>query len=228
MVFIFLIINAIEYGQIPKKPNSYEPISLRGLSAKKIILFLKDKVIFQENINNLPHESKLLISTLEKYPTIIALEKAFFASPLDISFLNVIKCFGIENSYDDCGKTILSNKILNRKNNDVSFLIDNDFDINFPDADGTTPLMHAVETGQKKIVKMLLQRGANVNIQNMLGFTALMRGILNNQYDIIRILLQKGADINFKSWADQTALSLAQDFCQKKTEKLLLQYGAHQ
>lgn len=75
------------------------------------------------------------------------------------------------------------------------------------DADGTTPLMHAVVNAQADCVKLLLDKGADPNLSNKAGATALMWAV--NDLKKVQLLLAKGANVNAVSKDGNLALSLA-------------------
>lgn len=88
-----------------------------------------------------------------------------------------------------------------------------DFDIDFPNDFGKTPLMLAAQYGYLDSVKLLLSNGADINRQteatecweNNKGFcinhgkrTALMYALQEGQFDVAKYLILHGADISMQ------------------------------
>lgn len=89
----------------------------------------------------------------------------------------------------------------------VKALLASGANINAQDADGTTPLMHAVVNAGADCVKLLLDKGADPNISNNAGATALMWAVGDVQK--VQLLLAKGAHVNAVSKEEKSALRLA-------------------
>ncbi len=90
-----------------------------------------------------------------------------------------------------------------------------DFDIDYPNRFGKTPLMVAAQYGYLDSVKLLLENGADINKQTMKEDeycsefarnlcinhgerSALMYAAQEGQYEVIKYLLSQGADINLR------------------------------
>ncbi len=80
----------------------------------------------------------------------------------------------------------------------IEFLLKQGANVNaIDDADGTTPLMHAIQQQHADTAKLLISKGANVNAQSHSKETPLMIAViyrLNNE--LITSLIQAGADVN--------------------------------
>jgi len=98
-----------------------------------------------------------------------------FTSPLHVA------CF---QSYSDVAELLLS-----RPNVEVNAL----------DIDGRTPLMWAVEKGNKKLVAQLLAKGANVNLINGRGLAAASFARGPEESDILEILQKASTTGEFNS-----------------------------
>ncbi len=95
-----------------------------------------------------------------------------------------------------------------------------DFDIDYPNWFGKTPLMTAVQYGHLDSVKLLLENGADINRQTLDvecwsyleslciqhgKRTALMYAAQEGQFEIVKYLLKTGADINLQDTQGLTA-----------------------
>ncbi|HEX4949648.1 MAG TPA: ankyrin repeat domain-containing protein, partial [Blastocatellia bacterium] len=79
--------------------------------------------------------------------------------------------------------------------------------VNAQDADGTTPLMHAVVTAEADCVKLLLDQAADPNLSNKAGATALMWAV--NDLKKVQLLLARGANVNAVSKDEKSPLRMA-------------------
>lgn len=75
----------------------------------------------------------------------------------------------------------------------VTFLLENNANINYVSSEGTV-LMAATVKGSLSMVKLLLKKGANPNLANDNGVTALMYAVQFKNIDIVNLLLQFKAD----------------------------------
>lgn len=103
--------------------------------------------------------------------------------------------------------------------------------VNAFDADGSTPLLNAVITGEVHLVKLLLEAGANPNLgDHVMAETpiigAIQRGITPNCNSICSALISGGADINAQTYDGMTALMWAARFGNLELINLFLQAGA--
>ncbi len=89
----------------------------------------------------------------------------------------------------------------------VKSLLAKGANLNAQDADGTTPLMHAVVNAGADCVKLLLDKGADPNLSNKAGATALMWAV--NDLKKVQLLLAKGANVNAVSKDEKTPLLMA-------------------
>ena len=72
------------------------------------------------------------------------------------------------------------------------------FDINIQDANGNTPLMHAILKRNQQMVQLIIEAKANVNIKNKDGLTALIFALTNRNDRIFNMIIESGADIEIK------------------------------
>lgn len=96
----------------------------------------------------------------------------------------------------------------------------------FPDDDGKTVLMHAVEQDSFPFLCLALCRDKNINAQDKNGQTALLRTVTKGNILWIKKLLFKGADINLQDNLGQTALMLASQKGYLDLVKFLVSRGA--
>ena len=81
-----------------------------------------------------------------------------------------------------------------------------DVDMNCVDADGNTPLMFAVKSGQREVVEYLLKNEAKVDYLNNKGISPLHLAVRKNSLLLARLILGYGADLNITDPYNQTVL----------------------
>ena len=84
-------------------------------------------------------------------------------------------------------------------------------EVNAPDAQGWTALMHAVNKGYPLLIEPLLSAGANPDVRAPDGATALFIAALHGYSEIIAQLLRAGADISIPGPKDRTPLDVARN-----------------
>jgi ankyrin repeat protein len=92
-------------------------------------------------------------------------------------------------------------------------LISDGADVNAPDAEGLTALMHVIlsknPNAEQAVDVLLAAPGINVNATNAKGLTALMYSISEINFDIMtKLLAVPGIDVNARSRFGHSALSL--------------------
>lgn len=102
------------------------------------------------------------------------------------------------------------------------------FDINARKSDGTTPLIRAIECGNRLIAELLLEKKADINAQNEDGNSALHTAILNCNLMMLAELLSKGAEVNVKNKHGKTPLDLAVINKNLAAVEMLKSHGAKQ
>lgn len=108
------------------------------------------------------------------------------------------------------------------KNKSNSFT---DFDVNFSDANGYTPLHYAARYGLDELCNILILNKADVNCSNKRGQTPLHLAALNNKTGVIRVLLDNGANVNAVDMAGNTPLHEASEMGNIGATKILISYG---
>ncbi|KAI4470923.1 ankyrin repeat-containing protein [Holotrichia oblita] len=108
----------------------------------------------------------------------------------------------------------------------VTFLLENQADVNLAYKYGNTPLICAIGKQNIGIIEILLKYKATVNYVKEDGFTPLLAAIYKNDAVIVRILLNGGADVNFVCECGLTPLYAAVVRGNTEIIKVLLCYGA--
>ena len=100
-------------------------------------------------------------------------------------------------------------------------------DVDKPDDNGWTPLMHAAACeGREAIVEFLLNQGANPNTKDGEWETPLFKAASQGDEATARLLLEHGADPNLATLSNDTPLSIAVFWEHDGMSKLLLKQGA--
>jgi hypothetical protein len=98
--------------------------------------------------------------------------------------------------------------------------------IDFPDAEGFTPLMRAAFAGQHEIVKGLLETGSNPNSQTPRGTTPLLLAVHAGHRECARTLLESGARPSLGTFEGQLPLHEAVSREDEEATRLLLNFRA--
>lgn len=78
----------------------------------------------------------------------------------------------------------------------VSFLVDNDVDLDTRDGQGRTALHLAVESGHLPVVAKLLEMGADTDLVDYHGLSPIHTAAEFDREEILSILTREGADIH--------------------------------
>ena len=100
------------------------------------------------------------------------------------------------------------------------------FEVDAPEADGTTALHWAAHRGDLATVELLLDAGATVTTENRYGVTPLLLAAENGHAPIINRLLSAGASANDAVGENETALMIAARSGSPNTVTLLVAHGA--
>lgn len=106
--------------------------------------------------------------------------------------------------------TLIHRAIIENSPEVLAFLLKHHVDVDYPDANGMSPLTVSILSQQPEIVKLLLENGANVspgkkwNDMSLLEITMSARDL-----DSMRYLIQFGADVNTTFQNGQSALGYA-------------------
>ncbi len=104
-------------------------------------------------------------------------------------------------------------------------------DVDAKDANGVTPLIRAVHTGDAEKVAALIERGADVNAKGAPAreseeATPLVWAAKAGYIEVVDLLLSNGADIDEKDYYGMTALMRAVTGCHFEVIGSLLENGA--
>ena len=140
-----------------------------------------------------------------------------------------LKARGVEATYgegmDSMGEDFSEkNRLIRPKV--IELLLDYGADIECQDANGFTPLIHAIIAGNTEIAETLIQRRANVNACHASGETPLMTALWQGQRYIVHLLVKVGADVNRKLPSGENALEWAIFKGYDDIARLLVEAGA--
>ncbi len=93
--------------------------------------------------------------------------------------------------------------------NTIKEMIQAGADLNQPDKNGWTPLMHASSRGHLDIVRYMVEKGANLKYRTKTGLTSLMAAAAGGKMDVADYLIIKGCDIKAKTTFNMSAFSYA-------------------
>ena len=143
----------------------------------------------------------------EKRPPIPASTRGTAPDPLGVSLL-------LETSQ----KTPNNTKIFDLLNRGASMEETN--------AQGATPLIVAVRSGQENLADMFIQRGANVDATDHEGNTPLILAVMAGSVKNVRDLTDKGAKLDHFNNLDRSALMWAAALGRREIAQILMRKGA--
>lgn len=109
----------------------------------------------------------------------------------------------------------------------LSYLKTRGADLNRPDAEGWSPVLHAAEAGSLETLRFLIEKvGCDPRARTRDRVTALMLAADGGYLDVCRYLLDRGANINARSRRGSTALMFAAASGNPDLTALLLEAGA--
>ena len=105
-------------------------------------------------------------------------------------------------------------------------LIEQNVDVNSPQADGATALHWAVHRDDLETAKMLIEAGADVNVTNDFGIMPISLACTNGNASMVETLLNAGADCSATLMTGESVLMMAAHAGDLNTVDVLLNYGA--
>ena len=127
----------------------------------------------------------------------------------------------------EAADTSLADAVERRDGEVVRALLEQNVDVNAPQAHGATALAWAAHWDDLEIADLLIRAGADVNARNDLNVTPLILAATNGSEAMAAKLLAAGADPNVTRSSGETALFLAARAGAAPVVKLLLAHGAN-
>lgn len=124
------------------------------------------------------------------------------------------------------GRTVLQQAVVDRKNDEVAFLISEGVDINRVDNFQWTALHHAVTFNNLGALDRLIAAHANLNMQTKRGETPLHMAVGLGYTAVVAKLIVAGADLTIVDENGDTPLHVAVQWGWPDVVRLLLQAGA--
>ncbi len=132
------------------------------------------------------------------------------------------------NSAFVMGPSLLHMAVAQKQPALVAFLLSRGADPNVVAWRGTTPLMAAAETGDRKAAELLLKHEAEVNAQDMDGRTALLLAVLRGHVEVAELLLNCGADADIRDAQGLGPREAAGNSANQAMERLFISRSAGQ
>lgn len=123
-------------------------------------------------------------------------------------------------------KNSLTRAVLSEDKDALLELIQNGVSVNGKESDKSTPLFHAIETGNIEIVEILLRFGASVNARDSIKQTPIMRLDHDATPALVELLVRYGAKIDVADKEGNTTLILATGNATAEVVKALIDAGA--
>ncbi len=131
------------------------------------------------------------------------------------------------NAVDPYGYTPLKRAIEGHHAEAAKLLIESGkVDLNTKDLEGKTPLIVALNSGEREIAEALIAKGADIQAKDKNDVTPLNAALRMGQTEVATALIEKGADVNSADRTGQTPLTLAQQRGATDIVALLKQKGA--
>lgn len=111
---------------------------------------------------------------------------------------------------DEDGMTLLFKAIQRDNLHAIEVLLEKDSDLHRCEAaQGSSPLLLAVNIGNPAVVKILLESGADPEIKGVFGQTPIIRAVIEGHIDIVALLLEYGVLTDRRDDAGNTAIMYA-------------------
>ena len=108
----------------------------------------------------------------------------------------------------------------------AELLFERGADIEAPDREGKTALMHAVASNDQRMNALLMFFEADVDTIDERGNTPLMHAAMDNARVNAERLIDNGADIDARNQDGRTALGIALEYGYDEFAEMLRRYGA--
>lgn len=132
--------------------------------------------------------------------------------------------FGIDCE-DSYGRTALINAVVENKPDFVTWLLDNNSNVNHQDNIGYTALHYAAQFNLHNITETLLNKGANPNIPDKYGNIPLWVSMFNSKLEICKstkLLLKHNSNYNLQNKYDKTPSFMFKTFYNADIESVNL------
>jgi len=136
----------------------------------------------------------------------------------------LVECGVSAGARDGNGKSVLHH---NLPQDLAEFLILKGAEVKAPDRQGATPLLAAVERGEKALATVLLTHGADVHQKAGSSGTLLSLAVERKDTAMVRVLLGHGADARGKGAAGKSLLSTAVEKGPLGLVTMLVEHGAN-
>ncbi len=151
-------------------------------------------------------------------------------SNVDLALLLLVKGADV-NSVTDYGDTPLHTALSDYKPPSLDFvklLVAADANIQVPGSVQKTPLICAIEQGDKDIINYLLSQGADIFAKDLFKDTVLhyLISTENPHIDLVKYVVEKGLDVNPKGYNENTPLHQAVLFGHPEIVRYLVAQGA--
>lgn len=212
---IFLILSFVTFFSLNMDTRSNSSLNDELLSA----VYEKDYVLIEKLINNGAD-----IDTVDNEKSLSPITIAAIVG--DVKLVE----FLLKKGADIHGKQEIPNlpiylAISNNHLKVVKKLIDSGISPNYawPNQDGGTLLITAVQLGHAEMVKLLIELGANMNFCGNGDYSPLYRSIIYDHFDVFEYLIKKGAYLSKKDISTLSELGWWEDEKNSKYIKLLKQ-----
>ncbi|ORY56968.1 uncharacterized protein BCR38DRAFT_414280 [Pseudomassariella vexata] len=111
----------------------------------------------------------------------------------------------------------------------VTKLVEHGADVNRPDRQGCTPLMHAIkQKPDLEICKVRISKGADVNVRNCKGESPLHIAMSSREIEVLKLLVSTGANVQAQDLDGKTVLHAAVYTLNFNLVKSIIDSGAQQ
>jgi len=178
------------------------------------------ELISDRNLGGLCQYIESNISCLSDMKVMQAILELFNEDPEFAS--NLLQACPVVGTEDGYGDTLLHYASRWDFPHSIKQLINQGFDIDYPNNGFQSPLFHASQASAQELIHL----GASVNLQDINNRTALSYAVEYEQYDLAELLLLHGADVNLVDDYDKTVIFYAVENENIEMIDLLAKHGA--